>query len=338
MNLFTGRNLNNDECIFDVHSFARELDEDTLRTEINGGSCGGDAPSAPSPSGGGNPPSAPAVTATTPTTNPGTSPTTNTPNPSDPSNPGSGYTGGGYEPPPEVMSNPQAYGYWKALQALAEQQGDPDRYKDYNVLGTKFKTSFNKTQTQKNQVEDKKEIIMGENVYNKDFIKKNVPLQYQHQALDALEREEKAGKYGAPTDSKRITGLIGEGTALQSSHTGVDIGALTPGVKGDPIYATADGVVKRNTRTANSGSTLVELSLPYTNDTAIYQHAEFIVEQGDTVKRGQVIGYMSDEGTEGQVHLHYEIRKDGLYAGDGGAGQLVDPLTRMPGLYYYEKH
>lgn len=136
MNLFTGSNLNNDECIFDVHSFARELDEDTLRTKVNGGSCGGDAPSAPSPSGGGNSPSAPTVTATTPTTNPGTTPQTNsgTQNPSNPSNPGPGYTGGGNEPSPEVMSNPQAYGYWKALQDLAKQQGDPDRYKDYNVL------------------------------------------------------------------------------------------------------------------------------------------------------------------------------------------------------------
>ena len=132
MNLFTGRNLNNDECIFDVHSFARELDEDTLRTKVNGGCCDASAP--PAPPAGNNTPKAPAITGTTPTTNPGTSPTTNTPNPSDPSNPGSGYTGGGYEPPPEVMSNPQAYGYWKALQALAEQQGDPDRYKDYNVL------------------------------------------------------------------------------------------------------------------------------------------------------------------------------------------------------------
>lgn len=29
-------------------------------------------------------------------------------------------------------------------------------------------------------------------------------------------------------------------------HTGVDIGALEPGKKGDPIYATADGSVLRN--------------------------------------------------------------------------------------------
>jgi hypothetical protein len=136
MNLLKGKNYQSDECIFDVHSFATELDEDTLRTKVNGGCCDASAPNAPpSPPSGNNTPTAPAVTATTPTTNPGTSPTTNTPNPSDPSNPGSGYTGGGYEPPPEVMSNPQAYGYWKALQALAEQQGDPDRYKNYNVLG-----------------------------------------------------------------------------------------------------------------------------------------------------------------------------------------------------------
>ena len=32
MNLLKGKNYQSDDCIFDVHSFATELDEDTLRT------------------------------------------------------------------------------------------------------------------------------------------------------------------------------------------------------------------------------------------------------------------------------------------------------------------
>lgn len=42
---------------------------------------------------------------------------------------------------------------------------------------------------------------------------------------------------------------------------------------------------------------------------------------------------MSDIGTPGQVHLHFEIRQDGLYAGTGGTGELVNPLDYIPTSY-----
>ncbi len=166
--------------------------------------------------------------------------------------------------------------------------------------------------------------------YSANYIKNNVPEQYQQQALDALKKEEQAGLYGSPTDSKRVTAGVGGKTNLQDVHTGVDIGAKTPGVAGDPIYATADGTVLRNGKTG-SGSTRVEISLPYTNDTAVYQHANFIVKEGETVERGQIIGYMSDQGTSGEVHLHYEIREGGQYTQD--PSKIVDPLNHMPSTY-----
>ena len=138
--------------------------------------------------------------------------------------------------------------------------------------------------------------------------------------------------YGAPTDSRRVTEVIGVGTTHQNVHTGIDIGALEPGVKGDPIYAVADGEIMRVGETKSKSSILV-LDLPNTNDTAVYQHAEFIVTEGSVVKKGDVIGYMSDIGTPGQVHLHFEIRQDGLYAGDGGTGELVNPLDYLSDTY-----
>ncbi|MBR6295895.1 MAG: peptidoglycan DD-metalloendopeptidase family protein [Treponema sp.] len=56
------------------------------------------------------------------------------------------------------------------------------------------------------------------------------------------------------------------------------------------------------------------------------------------VKRGQVIGYMDNKGPDWvTTHLHYEIRKNGLYAGPEGGGVLVDPTLHMPGTYYFEK-
>ena len=138
---------------------------------------------------------------------------------------------------------------------------------------------------------------------------------------------------GAPTDSRRITGVIGEETSLQPSHTGIDIGAIEPGVSGDPIYAVEDGTIIRVGTTNNSGSSILVQDLPNTDDTVVYQHAEFIVEVGDSVEKGDVIGYMSDKGTPGQVHLHFEIREDGQYAGPGGTGELIDPLDYLPSSY-----
>ena len=133
MNLLKGKNYQSDDCIFDIHSFATELDEDTLRTKVNGGGCDASAPSAsPSSPAGSNTPATPAITGTTPTTTPGTSTTTNTPNPSDASNPASGYMGGENEPSQDVMSNSQEYGYWKALQDLEIKKAILERL-DYDL-------------------------------------------------------------------------------------------------------------------------------------------------------------------------------------------------------------
>ena len=187
-----------------------------------------------------------------------------------------------------------------------------------------------------------KQPLMGEKIYSEDYIRKNVPEQFQEAAINAMHEEEKRGLYGSPTDSKRMTTRVGEPTSMQPYHTGVDVGALKKDkggmpIKGDPIYATADGKVI-DLRITGSKSSLLELSLPYTKDRAIYQHANFIVNVGDEVKRGQVIGYMDNIGPKGMAtHLHYEIRKNGLYAGPEVGGVLVDPTLHMPGTYYFEK-
>lgn len=47
------------------------------------------------------------------------------------------------------------------------------------------------------------------------------------------------------------------------------------------------------------------------------------------------IGYMSDKGTPGNVHLHYEIRKNGVYAGNDSS-KIENPLIHMPSTYIKE--
>ena len=143
MNLFTSKKYYSDNGVCSFHEFARELDEDYLRTQVNGGDCGGGAPSGTGGSGGsgsgggtghgtgGSSSSGATTTPQAPAVNPGAGETQNSGNQSNP-----GYTGGGgnYEPPKEVMSNPQAYAYWLSLQDKAMKEGDPGKYKDYNVV------------------------------------------------------------------------------------------------------------------------------------------------------------------------------------------------------------
>ena len=63
----------------------------------------------------------------------------------------------------------------------------------------------------------------------------DVPSFVPENNLGGGTKKEEDSILGAPTDSRRITGVVGEKTTHQDAHTGVDIGAMEPGVKGDPI-------------------------------------------------------------------------------------------------------
>ena len=93
----------------------------------------------------------------------------------------------------------------------------------------------------------------------------------------------------------------------RSCHTGVDLGAPS----GTPIRATAAGIVVIN---ATGG--------PYGNHTLIshgnglfsmYAHqSKFGAEEGQTVKKGDAIGYVGSTGYSTGPHLHFEIHVGGV--------------------------
>ncbi len=88
-------------------------------------------------------------------------------------------------------------------------------------------------------------------------------------------------------------------------HTGLDF----RGPIGTPIYATADGVVElvRPNRTVGFGN-LITLSHSYGFKT-LYAHLDrMIVNQGQFVQKGQLIGYLGNTGYSTGPHLHYEVR------------------------------
>lgn len=93
------------------------------------------------------------------------------------------------------------------------------------------------------------------------------------------------------------------------SHTGMDFAAP----RGTPIHATADGMVRFAGRQSGYGN-VVELRH---NDgvSTLYGHMSGFrddLKAGDSIKRGDVIGYVGSTGTSTGNHVHYEYRFNGI--------------------------
>jgi murein DD-endopeptidase MepM/ murein hydrolase activator NlpD len=88
-------------------------------------------------------------------------------------------------------------------------------------------------------------------------------------------------------------------------HTGLDFSAP----QGTPIYATAQGVVRIAGNLGNGYGNHVVINHGYQYST-LYGHMYRIkVRAGQTVKRGEVIGYVGNSGKSTGSHLHYEVLK-----------------------------
>ena len=91
------------------------------------------------------------------------------------------------------------------------------------------------------------------------------------------------------------------------AHKGVDLAAPT----GTPVYAPADGVVSRASWFSSYG---LYISLEHGGEMQTrYGHLSRLnVAEGETVRKGDVIGYVGSTGRSTGPHLHYEVRVDGV--------------------------
>lgn len=88
-------------------------------------------------------------------------------------------------------------------------------------------------------------------------------------------------------------------------HPGLDFSAP----QGTPIYATAQGVVRIANNLGNGYGNHVVIAHGYQYST-LYGHMYRIkVRVGQSVKRGEVIGYVGNTGKSTGPHLHYEVLK-----------------------------
>jgi murein DD-endopeptidase MepM/ murein hydrolase activator NlpD len=117
-----------------------------------------------------------------------------------------------------------------------------------------------------------------------------------------------------------LTGSFGERTdpfagEQQEFHQGIDISTE----KGNPVFATADGVVQTAGPSGDYGN-LIQLRHDFGLSTRYAHLSAFNVKPGQAVKRGDVIGYVGSTGRSTGAHLHYEILVN---------GKLLNPLQLL---------
>jgi murein DD-endopeptidase MepM/ murein hydrolase activator NlpD len=98
-------------------------------------------------------------------------------------------------------------------------------------------------------------------------------------------------------------------------HQGLDISTE----KGQPVYATADGVVESASYTGDYGNFIV-LTHDFGLSTRYGHLSAFNVSPGAKVKRGDVIGFVGSTGRSTGAHVHYEVLAN---------GKLINPLPLL---------
>ena len=106
------------------------------------------------------------------------------------------------------------------------------------------------------------------------------------------------------------------GGSSMENHPGMDI----DGEKGDPVVASANGVVVKAGLNGGYGN-LIELDHGNGMTTRYGHLSEIEVEVGEQVTRGQEIGKVGSTGRSTGPHLHYEVRID---------GEAVNPRDYLP--------
>lgn len=96
-------------------------------------------------------------------------------------------------------------------------------------------------------------------------------------------------------------------------HAGLDFAAP----QGTPIYATADGLVKKAGYNEGGYGNHVVINHGYGYET-VYGHMVRVKSRaGQKVTRGEIIGYVGSTGKSTGPHCHYEVHKN---------GQKIDPV------------
>lgn len=114
-----------------------------------------------------------------------------------------------------------------------------------------------------------------------------------------------------PIYTGKITGFYGQD--YDYAHEGMDISAVV----GTPIYAPYDGVCAWSDLEPSTYGNYIRLFFPQLKICTFYGHlSQRLVQTGNSVKQGQLIGYSGNTGNSSGPHIHFEVRAmndDGSY-------------------------
>lgn len=136
--------------------------------------------------------------------------------------------------------------------------------------------------------------------------------RYKHTLamVDEISEELQYTPTAWPTNPNTITsdfGIRNDPLNRSSSfHSGIDI----RGQYGTPVYATADGRVTLAKYYGSYGNT-IKIKHSDTYETLYGHLMSMDVEQGDMVKKGDIIGEIGSTGRSTGPHLHYEVLQNG---------------------------
>lgn len=146
------------------------------------------------------------------------------------------------------------------------------------------------------------------------------PLFIDKSRLEATGLAGSADQWQAPIHGP-VTTPFGDGTPYQEAHYAVDIGARLY----TPVVAAASGIVEYAGLAADNRLASYGMVVMLRHDdhvTTLYAHLDdqaygLAVAAGDTVAKGQIIGYVGLTGYTTGPHLHFEVRID---------NRPIDPL------------
>lgn len=218
----------------------------------------------------------------------------------------------------------------KKVQTLEQQLGALEK-RDNEVYRSIFEANPLPDSARAKAIEQKKEIdkvnIIGDDILGKDISSQlnnlSARMAFQLESYTAIEKlinnqEAKLASIPAiqPISNKELNRIAsGFGMRIDpvygtpKMHKGLDFTAP----QGTPIYATGDGIVRTAGYSVSGFGNYVEINHGYGYETLYGHMVRIKVNNGQRVKRGEVIGYVGSTGKSTGPHCHYEVLLNGQH-------------------------